>query len=174
MIKVFFDTETTGLLGVEAGGEQKQPHIIEFAAIKYDGNVRVADLYLVMNPRVIISEESTKAHGYTNDMLVNMNPFTMHWKKIANFWKDVDMQIGHNLMFDKHVLNWELNRINKHLNFPWAMKDTCTVEVCVKWLGHRLSLTDLHVKLFGNEFYGAHSAMNDVEATVKCYEKLLA
>src|SRR3954470_11463131 len=103
MIKIFFDTETTGLLGVEAGGQEKQPHIIEFAAIKYRDNELVDTYYAVMNPRVIISEESTKAHGYTNDMLVNMNPFVMHWKQIAEFWKGANLQIGHNLMFDKNV-----------------------------------------------------------------------
>lgn len=173
MIKVFFDTETTNLLGPEAGGQEQQPHLIEFAAVKYRDDEKVDELYLVMNPRVPIPEESTKAHGYTNDMLKGMKPFSMHWKQIARFWRDADVQIGHNLMFDKNVLHWELRRISKQLNFPWASNDVCTVEVCTKWLGHRLSLTDLHIKLFGNEFSGAHSAMNDVNATIACYQKLV-
>lgn len=171
---VVFDTETTSLLGAEAGGVENQPHIIEFAALKFDTNGdQIEQIRIIMNPRIPISDEINRITGYTDEMLKDMKPFAAHWKFIADFWRGVDTCVGHNLMFDKKVLYWELVRIGKEMNFPWIETDFCTADNCNRLFGHRKSLSDLHLHYFGEAFSGAHHAIEDVKATARCYFRMI-
>jgi DNA polymerase III epsilon subunit-like protein len=171
---IVMDTETTALLAVSAAAQEEQPHLIEFAAIKFNTNLEpIQNIHIVMNPRVKIPDESIRIHGFTNEMVKDKQPFVAHWKQIASFFHESTILVGHNVLFDKNVLIWELTRINKQYNFPWCLRDIDTVEECTKWLGHRLSLTDLHIKLFGEPFQGAHGAMEDTKATAHCFRKMV-
>lgn len=175
MTTIIWDVETTGLLAPGAASLSQQPYIIEIAAIKIDqkNNTELGSLHLIINPMVPISETITKITGFTNALVANKKPFVAHWKEIAEFWRGCDTIVGHNVMFDKMVLFWELKRIGKENNFPWAINDICTIETVQKWLGHRMNLMDLHVKLFGEVFASAHSAMNDAHATRRCYFRMI-
>lgn len=170
---IVFDTETTALLGAEASGAVSQPSIIEFAAIKFNlEGQRIDQVRIVMNPRIPIPDEATRITGYTDEMVKDMKPFAAHWKEIAAFWRDGTVCVGHHLMFDKKVLFWELVRIGKEMNFPWIETDFCTADECSKHFGHRKSLSDLHMHYFGETFTGAHTAIEDANATSRVYFKM--
>jgi DNA polymerase III epsilon subunit-like protein len=174
MTLIVYDTETTSLLAASASGQENQPHIIEFAALKYNLQFeRIDKLHLFLNPRVPITEEITKITGYTDELVRDKKPFTAHWREIATFFLGSTMSVGHNIMFDKMVLAYELERIGKVTNFPWPAQDVCTADTIQKKLGHRLNLTDLHTDLFGQGFSGAHGAMNDALATANCYIEMV-
>ena len=163
---ILFDTETTGLLGVDGNPQELQPYIVEVYAMRLTKTMEVTnELHIRMKPPIKIPEETTKIHGITNDDVKDCKPFVFHWRKIAHFFEGSRYLAGHNLQYDKKVLFNELNRIDKVTNFPWPMRNLCTVEETVKWKGHRLSLTDLHTEIFGRAFDKAHSAKADVEAT---------
>lgn len=171
---VVFDTETTSLLGAEAGGVENQPRIIEFAALKFDYKGKpISQLFLQMNPRIPITDEVTKITGYTDNKVRDFKPFVAHWQNIADFWDDAGYCVGHNVMFDKRVLFWELTRLGKEMNFPWIRNDFCTADTCNKIFGHRKNLTDLHLHFFGEAFVGAHGALPDATATAKVFFRMM-
>jgi len=167
---IVFDTETTGLLGPMAMGVELQPHCIEFHGIKLNDSLEVIDtLSFRSKPPVPITEGASRVNGITNEMLVNEQPFAHHFISLAKFFCGTETTVGHNIMFDKMILYWELVRLDMTLNFPWPMQAICTVETCQKQLGHRQTLADMHERLFGTNFTGAHTAMGDCEVTMKCF-----
>jgi hypothetical protein len=48
--------------------------------------------------------------------------------------------------------------------------DYCKIESKYGYKWPKLS--ELHIKLFGEDFEGAHNALADIEATAKCFWKL--
>ncbi len=174
MTIVVFDTETTSLLAPEIAGADAQPYLIEFSGTKLSMDLIVIDKLNVMcKPKIPIPEGSTKVHGYTDETVKSLKPFAAHWKAIASFFIGTKYCVGHNLLYDKLVLNWELTRIGKHLNFPWPPGAICTVEEIQKIKGFRMNLQDLYTELVGESFTHAHSADADVAATVKVFTTMV-
>ena len=88
--------------------------------------------------------------------------------------------VAHNIAFDLRVVDAELRLLK--IDFPFGdLPRYCTmlntVELCgipkrgggLKWP----SLQELHLRLFGQYFQGAHNAENDVNATVRCFFELM-
>jgi len=170
MTIIVFDTETTGLLGPMAMGVELQPHCIEFHGIKLNLELEVIDMMSFRcKPPVPISEGAIRVNGITNEMLVNEKPFAYFFTGLAEFFTGSLLAVGHNIMFDKMILWYELVRLNMTLSFPWPMGSICTAETCSKQLGYRQTLTDMHERLFGTGFTGAHTASGDCAITMKCF-----
>ncbi len=171
---IVFDTETTSLLAPEIAGQAAQPHLVEFAGIKLEEQLAVVDkLTFIVKPPVDIPEDATKVHGYTNDTVANEKPFAAYWKRLANWFVGATHCVGHNLLYDKNVIQWELTRIGKQMNFPWPPGAICTVEEIQKIKGYRMTLTDLYVELMGSTFADAHSATADVQATSEVFRAMV-
>ena len=86
--------------------------------------------------------------------------------------------VAHNMSFDEKIVGAELLR-NNLPDIPASKYKICTMhsttEYCAipgprgyKWP----KLTELHQKLFGADFEGAHDASSDVAATAKCFWEL--
>ena len=99
---------------------------------------------------------------------------------IVNDLSNVDYIVGHNVLFDKHVVEAEMYRIKKDYAHTWP-KELCTMKSTINFCklpglfnkGYRFpKLQELHYKLFGTNFSGAHDAFNDIKATVKCFWEL--
>ena len=173
MTTIVFDTETTGLLVASAASIEHQPHLVELHAIKLNNDLNYVDQILVRcKPPILIPDEAIKVHGITNQMVADEKPFAAVYPGIANFFLGSDTLVGHNLLFDKYVLWWELVRLGKQLNFPWSIRGICTAEVSSQYFGHRLNLQDLHIHLFGGGFADAHSAQVDCAMTAKCFTEM--
>lgn len=171
---IIFDTESTALLSPIAAGMHKQPHLVELAAIKLDHSFKEIDsLYLRFNPLVEIPEAATKVHGITNDDVRNEKTFAQCFYEITSFFLGNEILVGHNCCFDKQMICWELMRIDKTTNFPWAPRDVCTMESAGKFFGYRINLTDLHLNLFKEPFAYAHSALTDCSVTTKCFIEMV-
>jgi hypothetical protein len=67
------------------------------------------------------------------------------------------------------MIDTEFNRIGMKIDWP---RTICTVEETICIRGYRLSLTELHKEFCGEPFEGAHRAMVDVRALLRCVEKL--
>lgn len=90
---------------------------------------------------------------------------------------DCEYLVAHNIKFDSNVIGAEFLRMN--INFEKEPKQFCTMaettNICkipgfrgYKWP----TLTELHVHLFGQEFKGAHDALDDVKACSKSFFEL--
>jgi DNA polymerase III epsilon subunit-like protein len=171
---IFLDTETTALLAVEAADIQHQPYIVEIYLTKTTIDLeKISELHLVIKPPISIPKEVTKIHGIDDELVKDKNPFSAHYRQLASYFLDVTHMVGHNVQYDKRMLMYELRRINKQFNFPWPIRDVCTVEEIQKIKGHRLSLQNLHEELFGTQFPNAHRAKDDVEALVRVYKEMI-
>lgn len=170
MITVVFDTETTNLAMVEAANIEQQPRIIEFAAIKLDANGdELERLDLLVDPGMPIPEEAQRITGITDEMVKGQPRMPAIWPRIANFMVGANVLVAHNLPFDLSVMRYEAERLGKLTAFPWPPRQICTVERSLQLKGYKLNLGDLYELAFGERFSGAHRAMVDVEALVKCY-----
>jgi DNA polymerase-3 subunit epsilon len=171
---VFFDTETTSLLNVEAAELKDQPQIVELYAHKTNYSLEpIAEYHAYLKPNIPIAPEASKVHGITDDMLKGYNPFALHYKQLAYFFTGVTHLVGHNIQFDKSVLLYELRRIGKEHNFPWPIHNVCTIEIIVQQKGHRMSLSDLHLELIGESFQETHTAKADTIAVRNVFRKLV-
>jgi DNA polymerase III epsilon subunit-like protein len=171
---IFMDTETTSLLAIEAADLAHQPHIIEIACVKTDYDFNITDIYTTLiKPPIRIPLEVINIHGITDEEVSGQKPFAGYYRQLSSFFIGVTHLIGHNLQFDKRMLENELKRINRVTNFPWPPKNICTVEEIMKIKGHRMSLSDLHFELFGQGFEEAHRAESDTMALVSVYKTMI-
>lgn len=172
---IIFDTETTGLNKASVVSVNMQPKIIEFAAIKIDDSTleEVERLEFFVNPQELITPEITKLTGIRNDQLATAKTFAEHYQELVKFFLGEKYVAAHNVAFDINMLKYELIRINKLTNFPFAPVHICTANQTIKLRGFRLSLTILHEYLFETPIVDAHRAMNDVEALTRIFRELV-
>jgi DNA polymerase III epsilon subunit-like protein len=171
MRTVVFDTETTGLIINPARSLALQPEIISFAAQEFDlmTGEKFNSFYRIFKPTRPISEEITKITGFTNEQLAIEPPIKDSLDEITIMLEKANLLIGQNITFDKGMVELELKRYNKKILWPMSLD---LVEHTIYLKGYRLSLTNLHLELFGVGFESAHQANVDVDATYRCAVEL--
>ena len=170
MILTAIDTETTGLIESHLMRLEFQPHVIQFCATVFDldrGTVLENVDLLIQPPKLsLVTEDITKITRITQEMLSDKPKFAEVSREIFQVICDHPAVVAHNLSYDKAMIDLEARRLDTQVR--WPLRQICTVEQSVHLLGYNTSLTDLHDKLFGFKFEGAHSARADVDALVKC------
>ena len=162
------DTETTGLRGPQITPLEKQPSCISLYGVVIDEEGKeLENIDLHFNPGFDVEPIITKITGLTNEFLKDKPKFSEHEEVIRNLIMSCEVVIFHNAKFDTGIIDDEFKRCNTFEKLTWP-KVICTVEQTMHVKGHRLSLTALHVHLFGKPFDNAHSAGGDVMALKNC------
>jgi DNA polymerase III epsilon subunit-like protein len=171
MRTVVFDTETTGLIINPARSLAMQPEIISLAAQEFELETgeKYSSFYRMFKPTRPISEEITKITGFTNEQLAIEPSIKDSLDEITIMLEKAQLLIGQNITFDKGMVELELRRCNKKIIWPMSLD---LVEHTIYLKGYRLSLTNLHLELFGTTFESAHQANVDVDATYRCAVEL--
>lgn len=189
MIRVFFDTETTGLPknnGYARPAEDLETwgtaRLVQLSWIVDRDEELLGYGDLIIRPDGFeIPEEASKVHGITTERALREG---VSCKAAVYFFlgaaRLADELVGHNVEFDEHVVgselvrHWGKNYIQgmKHVD---TMKDGDVINWCAipgargyKWP----RLIELYTKLFGKEFDGAHNSMMDIKATRDCFWEL--
>jgi DNA polymerase III epsilon subunit-like protein len=161
------DTETTGLIDNPARRLALQPEIISFASVSVNFLVGVIshEYYRLFKPQKPISEEIRRITGLTNELLSNAPYIEDHLDDIIEKIEHAPLVIGQNIQFDRNMIDIECDRYRKVVEWP-----TCIdlVQHAIYLKGYRLTLSDLYMELFKENFQGAHKANIDVEITAKC------
>jgi DNA polymerase III subunit alpha, Gram-positive type len=167
MLATVFDTETTGLIINPARKLDAQPEIISISIQSVDlATAEISESYYkLFKPTRIISEEITKITNITNDMVIELLGIKHYIREIATMLEDAPLLIGQNISFDMAMVSLECRRYGKIIRWP---KTLDLVENTIHLKGYRLSLTNLHIELFGAPFDSAHRADVDVQITIKC------
>lgn len=174
MIRILFDTETTGLLKPSAQHVNEQPEIVELYAVMINEEFEMlGEFESFFKPKIPLTPELTKIHGISNEMLEDEPSFEDKFDELAKFFTGTDEMIAHNLAFDRAMLANELIRIDKLINFPWPRIHTCTVEMAMPIEQRRINLGNLHKHATGKPHEGAHRAKSDVHALVRCYHWMM-
>jgi len=202
-----FDTETTGLPQTKILNPDtlhKWPTIVQFSYIIFDLSlndiVESRDYVIKVPESILISEDSSKIHGITNEIASRIGfPIDDVLNEFFYYLRNVDLIIGHNINFDINMIKTELLRIiysqdtssrqlincKYNLHFITNYKNVCctlndSIELCniqaIDKFGRPYlkypKLIELHEKLFHSSPNNLHNSFNDILVTLRCFMML--
>lgn len=171
---LFIDTETNNL---PLRGDYSNVDLLEISLLLYslDGNGTQCKLerehtFFIAHPQNSIRIENSHIHGIT--------PLTLKEKGLSikksidlilSYIGESDLIVAHNAVFDINVLK-NFFRKNK-VNYISSLIDRKRVfdTMCDIPSIKRIKLSELHTQLFGDSFEGAHSALGDCRAMIRCF-----
>ena len=185
---LFFDTECNGLpknYKLDVTAINNWPRLIQLAWIITDeyGNELKRKSHIVYPCDFIIDTVVADLTGITTTRAQQEGvDLTVALSEFMEDIRNVEIIIGHNINFDRHVVGCELYRtIGRHntlMNKAYICTMQSSVNYCAipsdnpysnyKWP----RLEELYRKLFGHMFDNAHDALADVSATKECYFEL--
>jgi DNA polymerase-3 subunit epsilon len=185
---IIFDTETNGLpknWNAPTSDADNWPRMVQLAWQLYsdDGRKLAEHNYIIKPDGYTIPEEVAKINGISTERAL-AEGLPMEFV-IRNFnlplQEDGVTLVAHNISFDEKVLGAELLRsgFEQAHDRIFESERVCTMHGSTKFCaipGPRgmkwPKLIELHEKLFGVGFEGAHDALVDVQALAKCYFEL--
>jgi len=181
---LFFDTETTGIptnYNAPISDLKNWPRLVQIAWIVCDEKgENIESVEHIIRPHgFIIPKGATSLHGISTEIAMregkDLKEVLMTFAKLA---KESKVLVGHNLSFDINIVGAELIRTGIECEIQ-NKSSICTMKSSVNYcalpgkFGYKWpTLEELYYKLFGKSFFKAHSAMNDVKATKKCFFEL--
>jgi DNA polymerase-3 subunit epsilon len=168
------DTETSDL-------PQNDGRVIELAwKIFNDSGNLILEVSRIISPKGewVMGSKAQDVHGICKEDVLKVGGIPI--LIFAELFKDLEENypitlVGHNISFDLEMLEKDMKRdeIDGGLDFIPCL---CTQELGKKYLGlkdsDKLSLDELHRKLFNKGVSDAHGALEDVNATADCFFKL--
>lgn len=199
---IFYDTETTGLVNhKQPSHHPSQPHIVQLAAMLTTSDMEeVARLNCIIRPDgweippsvtethgISVEEAIEKGirlpacdiHGITQEVAMKRGvPLVLAMGLFNELCSVADAAVAHNIDFDIKAVEAEYYRLGWGYHYPPVSLCTMksTTELCQlpgKYSSYKWpKLVELHQFLFGEGFEGAHDAMVDIEALVRCFKEL--
>jgi DNA polymerase III epsilon subunit-like protein len=193
---LIFDTETTGLPKRKSYEDYydftdfdkyKSARIVSIAWSFWNDTNQLGSGYFIVKPSGFKIDNtciSTKIHGITQE-IADKEGKDLQWvlNKFMCAVKEVDTIVGHNLAFDKNIVLAELSNLGELESVRTLLSKTefCTMKksksvVKAKNKYNKIKypkLSELYAFYFNTNFDNAHNAQADVNATVKCYQKLV-
>ena len=184
---LFFDTETTSVprnYNAPVTDTYNWPRLVQLGWIITNelGSVAKQRNYIVKPDGFIIPQEAASVHGITTERArrEGRDLDSVLYEFVYDL-NSVDRIVGHNIDFDKHIVGAEFYRLGMDYSKIFNLPYTCTMQSSInycklppirygeyKWP----KLEELHIKLFGRTFCGAHDAGADIAATKDCYFEL--
>lgn len=181
-MKLFFDTETTGLVNFsESPVHASQPRLVQLGAILTDlsGN-EIFTLNTIIKPDGFeIPESASKIHGITTEKALKEG---IYLEKVMNIFVNLlslsSEIIGHNISYDEFIIIGEMMRLEIETKKCWGIPNFCTMKastnICkipsLTGSGYKWPrLQEAYKHAFCKEFEGAHDAMADIRATKELY-----
>jgi len=181
---LFFDTETTGLpkdYKAPASDTDNWPRMVQIAWQIYNKNNELveSEVFIIKPEDFEIPAEAAKVHGITTEIATSKG---VDLEKTLNKFREAmiksDFLVAHNISFDEKIVGAEFIRKNiarmpkKIIRIDTMVESTDYCKIPGKFGYKWPNLTELHVKLFGKAFQGAHDALADVIACSKCFFEL--
>lgn len=184
---IIFDTETAGLpanWSEPASDGSNWPRMVQLAWQQYaeDGRKVSEHNYIIKPDGFTIPDEVAKINHITTERAEKEGvPLEYALGAFQHSMLLTHTLVAHNISFDERIVGSEMLRTGMketHEQF-FEKHRICTMlsttDFCdlygprgKKWP----KLSELHEKLFGHGFEGAHDALVDVEALAKCYFEL--
>ena len=184
MMYVFFDTETSGLPRVwsaPASDINNWPRLVQVAWVccDADGQPTESHEYLIKPQGFKISKQAAELHGITTERAlregVELAPVLA---ELSDAVRSASTVVAHNLDFDLKVVQAEWIRADMKNAFA-RKQQCCTMKASTDYCripgkyGYKWpKLEELHSKLLGRGFDGAHGAMADTQACMRCFFRL--
>lgn len=184
---IIFDTETAGLpanWNEPASDGSNWPRMVQLAWQMYrDDGRKVSEHNYIIKPEgfEIPAGVSEINHITTERALKEGFPAEYVLQMFGLSLLVADTIVAHNISFDERIVGSEFLRSNmgKYHDVLFEKERICTMHSTTDFcdlIGPRgkkwPKLSELHEKLFGHSFEGAHDALVDVEALSRCYFEL--
>ena len=185
---LFFDTETTGLPNrmdpacgrTHSANGQPRPVQIGWIITDEKGTVLSRKNLFIRPDDFTMPEAVSQFNGIYNEDLKEKG-LDEHdvLKTFVRDLHDCDMEVGHNVSFDRSVIGSRLEELGytAERDFLKSQPAMDTMIASKEWFNHIRGkfpkLTELYRKLFGRDFDGAHDAMADITATMNCFFELI-
>lgn len=182
---LFFDTETTGLpknFNAPETDVDNWPRMVQLAYVAYETE---ADLiseanYIIRPNGFTIPKQASDVHGIITERAIREG--TSLDRVLDDFdylVKQANYLVAHNINFDKKIVGAEMIRSGMENSVYWKKK-ICTMRSSTSYCGIKNArggtkwpkLSELHIKLFGEDFEDAHDALADIRATARCFWEL--
>ena len=182
---LFFDTETTGLpkdMNAPYQSIDNWPRLVQIAWLIYNDRELVSKNSFIVRPQgYIIPIAASNVHGITNqEAFEKGSPVKFVLERFLSEAKGIDVIIGHNVDYDIKVVKSELYRLDLDGEFNTSnVIDTMVLSVDFCELPHPKHgyryprLIELYEILFSESFDNMHNAMADIEATARCFWRIL-
>lgn len=179
-----FDTETTGLPAdykAPVTHVHNWPRVVSLGmALQIRGEELQTYRCIIKPEGFTIPKASSDIHGITHEQAMDEGISLSLALDAFEFWLNgCDVLVAHNMSYDRPVLGCEFFRMGRKPVFSPTMERICTKESTTDYLklpskyGYKWpSLSELHVFLFGEDFTGAHDSLDDVLATLRCFNEL--
>ncbi|AWW32082.1 3'-5' exonuclease [Echinicola strongylocentroti] len=181
---LFFDTETTGLprnWKAPVTDLNNWPRMIQIAWILCDakGNRVETDDFIIRPENFKIPRDASRVHGISTERANNEGEdLSTVLTKFNELVERSDFLVAHNIGFDEKIIGAELLRKKIKSGFNRKRK-LCTMQSSTNYCrlpglyGYKWpKLSELHMKLFGEDFDDAHDASIDINVTEKCFWKM--
>lgn len=189
-LKLFFDTETTGLPDFKAPSESAhQPHIVQLAALLVDMDTRetIQSMDVIIRPDGwTIPNEVAAVHGITTEHAIDVGiPESLAISMFMELWAG-RTRVAHNQQFDARIVRIALMRFQGEdsadvwKSGPAECTATMATPICQLPPTAKMvragfnkfktpNLGEAYRHFTGNELVNAHSAMADVLACRDVY-----
>lgn len=181
---LFFDTETTGIprnYKAPASDLKNWPRLVQLAWLLVDEKAtEIASAEYIVKPEgFTIPHDAASIHGISTEMAQQQGvDLRSVLKEIVPGIRKASVLIAHNMQFDEKILGAEFLRAD-YPNLVESKKRQCTMQASTdycrlpgpygfKWP----KLDELYRKLFNEPLEGAHRALIDVRACMRCYFEL--
>lgn len=176
---VVVDTETNGLLAdrklnVSKANLDSFPKIVEFSwgVFTKDGKIVTEGDYLIQQTTKI-PDKAKNVHGITDEECKNEGKeLTEVLKKFSQDVEGCRIVVGHNVMFDKKIIEAEFLRCNIPKPFKYFKKyDTMTIGKKNLGVTKYPKLTELHKRVLSSNLANVknHRAIVDVKMTAQLF-----
>lgn len=143
--------------------------IVEIAIVKWDGEVK-DKFHSYVNPGMPISAAATEVHGITDEIVSSCPSFKYIADQVFSFIVGCDLGGFNSNIFDIPMLYIELNRAGFNLD----LKNINFIDACnIFKRKEERTLSAASLFYTGSAHDDAHSALNDVMATINVYNAQL-
>lgn len=199
---LFFDTETTGLpvnFYEPYTNIENWPRLVQLSWITEDTDTKEKkeNDFIIRPEGFTIPDAAAKIHNITTEIAerdgVNLRA------ALSDFVQDMllaDLQVAHNIEFDKNVICSEIYRTaiklmgEKELllefgfriqNYFMNKRPICTMKLGTNYTKIKTAggdykwpkLIELYRHFFGRDFEGQHDALDDIRATRECFWEMV-
>lgn len=181
---LFFDTETTGLpknWKAPVTDLNNWPRLVQLAYLYYDleGNFISGGDFIIKPVGFTIPADASRIHGISTEKAIEVGkallPVLHEFQALI---EKSEYLVAHNISFDEKIVGAEFLR-NKLPDSLASKSKICTMERTTNFCkidgpyGYKWpKLSELHYKLFRENFEEAHNASVDIHATAKCFWEL--
>lgn len=157
------------------------PRLVQLAYLVYDakGSLVMSKETVIKPDNFLIPKAASDVHGITTDYAIkNGRDLSEVLADFETQCSQAEFLVAHNISFDSKIMGAEfLRKLSRN---PLSdHKQLCTMEASTDYckiqgdFGYKWpKLSELHIKLFGVDFDGAHDALADIEATARCFWEL--